>query len=146
MTQIQPTSTTTTSTTPQSQAPNGPDLDKNDFLKLLVTQLQHQDPLNPVDDKEFMGQMAQFSSLEQMTNVATSLDRLTQSSQLSQGAALFGQQVSYQLDATTPPAQGVVSAVKVDKGAVVVQIGNDEVPLGAITEVTPAGTQPAGNP
>lgn len=44
-------------------------LDKDAFLKLLVTQLQYQDPLNPMDDKEFIAQMAQFTSLEQMQNM-----------------------------------------------------------------------------
>src|SRR3712207_7846381 len=46
---------------------------KDDFLKLLVGQLRHQDPMNPMEDKDFMGQMAQFSQLEQMTNVASTL-------------------------------------------------------------------------
>ncbi|MEW9124834.1 MAG: flagellar hook capping FlgD N-terminal domain-containing protein [Thermotaleaceae bacterium] len=45
------------------------DLDKDAFLQLLVTQLRYQDPLNPVDDKEFIAQMAQFTSLEQMQNL-----------------------------------------------------------------------------
>ncbi len=45
------------------------DLDKDAFLRLLITQLQYQDPLNPVEDKEFVGQMAQFSALEQMQNL-----------------------------------------------------------------------------
>ncbi len=44
-------------------------LDKDAFLQLLITQLQYQDPLNPVEDKEFVGQMAQFSALEQMQNL-----------------------------------------------------------------------------
>lgn len=52
------------------------DLDKLDFLNLLVTQLQHQDPLDPMDDKEFVAQLAQFSSLEQLTNISYGIDSL----------------------------------------------------------------------
>ncbi len=48
----------------------GDNMGKDEFLKILVTQLQNQDPLNPMDDKEFIAQMAQFTSLEQMQNVA----------------------------------------------------------------------------
>lgn len=51
-------------------------LDKNSFLKLLVTELSHQDPMQPVNDREFISQMAQFSSLEQMNNIANSMNRL----------------------------------------------------------------------
>ncbi|KAF5042658.1 hypothetical protein DSECCO2_510320 [anaerobic digester metagenome] len=53
-------------------------LGKDAFLKLLVTQLQNQDPLNPLDDKEFIAQLAQFSGLEQMTNVAEGITALTE--------------------------------------------------------------------
>ncbi len=53
-------------------------LDKDDFLQLLVTQLQHQDPLNPLDDKEFIAQLAQFSSLEQMNNVASGITAINE--------------------------------------------------------------------
>lgn len=49
-------------------------LDKDDFLNLLVTQLRYQDPLNPSDNQQMAAQMAQFSSLEQMKNMATSLE------------------------------------------------------------------------
>ncbi|WP_397537515.1 flagellar hook assembly protein FlgD [Rummeliibacillus pycnus] len=59
-------------------------LDKDAFLKLLVTQLQNQDPTSPMDDKEFIAQMAQFSSLEQMQNVAKSVDTLSEISKQSQ--------------------------------------------------------------
>jgi len=51
-------------------------LDKDDFLQLLVTQLQYQDPLNPMESTEFTAQLAQFSSLEQLYNVNSNLDEL----------------------------------------------------------------------
>ena len=53
-----------------------PKLGKDDFLKLLVTQLTYQDPTSPVKDQQFIAQMAQFSSLEQMQNMAQSLGQL----------------------------------------------------------------------
>ena len=52
------------------------DLDKNAFLKLLITQLENQDPLDPQENSEFVAQMAQFSSLEQMTNMNDSLGKI----------------------------------------------------------------------
>lgn len=55
-------------------------LGKDDFLKLLVTQMQAQDPLNPMDDKEFVAQLAQFSSLEQLTNISGGITKLLNSS------------------------------------------------------------------
>jgi flagellar basal-body rod modification protein FlgD len=51
-------------------------MDQDDFLKLLVAQLEHQDPLNPVDDKDMTAQLAQFSSLEQLTNINTGIKSL----------------------------------------------------------------------
>lgn len=66
------------SSTSSSSSDSNSALDKDDFLQLLVTQLQNQDPLNPLDDKEFIAQLAQFSSLEQMNNIATGLDTLNE--------------------------------------------------------------------
>lgn len=54
------------------------DMGKEQFLQLLVTQLKNQDPLNPMEDQEFIAQMAQFSSLEQLVNLNTSMEGLTE--------------------------------------------------------------------
>ncbi|WP_442599503.1 flagellar hook assembly protein FlgD [Neobacillus sp. D3-1R] len=53
-------------------------LGKDDFLKILMTQLQNQDPLNPMQDKDFVAQMATFSSLEQMTNMGKSIEQFVE--------------------------------------------------------------------
>lgn len=56
-------------------------LGKDDFLKILMTQLQNQDPMNPMQDKDFIAQMATFSTLEQITNMGKSIDRFVQAEQ-----------------------------------------------------------------
>lgn len=67
------------SSLPKQRKTGGNTLGKDEFLNLLMTQLQNQDPMNPMQDKEFIAQMATFSSLEQMTNIATSMEMLLQS-------------------------------------------------------------------
>jgi flagellar basal-body rod modification protein FlgD len=57
-----------------TREPNS-DLDRDAFLRLLITQLQHQDPLNPMDDRDFIAQMAQFSALEQMVQLNATFER-----------------------------------------------------------------------
>jgi flagellar basal-body rod modification protein FlgD len=84
-----------------TQTPTAPNqLGKDDFLKLLVTQLQNQDPLNPLEGTEFVSQLAQFSSLEQLTNINSALDQNLQANQAlaqsignSLAATLVGKEV-----------------------------------------------------
>jgi flagellar basal-body rod modification protein FlgD len=72
------TATDTSNSSKDSSKSQGIDsgLGQNAFLQLLVTQLQHQDPLQPQDDTQFLAQLAQFTSLEQLTNINTSLQQL----------------------------------------------------------------------
>ncbi|KOY82682.1 flagellar hook assembly protein FlgD [Lysinibacillus sp. FSL H8-0500] len=69
---------------PPTKQTGNSELGKDAFLKLLITQLQHQDPTNPMDDREFISQMAQFSSLEQMQNMTKAMESLLASQQQTQ--------------------------------------------------------------
>lgn len=83
---IIPSAGSTSSTTPaSSQSPLG----KEDFLQLLVAQLSAQDPLNPMDSREFSAQLAQFSALEQMTNMNTTLGELVAAQQAMGNSSLI---------------------------------------------------------
>lgn len=86
-------------------------LDKDAFLKIMMEQLKNQDPASPMDSDAFINQMAQFTMMEQLTNMNTQLTHLTQMQQLTQGASLIGQQV------TVVDAEGARTGV-VDKVAV----------------------------
>lgn len=111
--------THTSGTTSTTKVKANDALGKDDFLKLLVSQMQNQDPLNPTDNKESIAQLAQFSSLEQMNNIATSLDGLKTSiatsfqlSSLAQGAGMIGKSVSGVGTDGTTKIEGTVEAVK----------------------------------
>jgi len=121
-------------------------LDKNSFLKLLVTQLSKQDPTNPMNDREFISQMAQFSSLEQMNNVANQMGKLRG----SQANQLIGKMVEGKDFVTEKPLQGIVtSALYQQNGDVLLKIGGRFTKLDdvtSVTEVTPtAAPMPAPN-
>ena len=77
------------------------ELGKDDFLKLLITQLTHQDPTEPMDDREFIAQMAQFSTLEQMTNLSAEFQRLGGLLQSGQAVSLLDKTVDIVLGSAT---------------------------------------------
>jgi len=68
-------------------------LGRDDFLKILITQLSYQDPMEPMKDKEFIAQMAQFSSLEQMTAMAKDFNKLTSVISGNEASSSLGKQV-----------------------------------------------------
>ena len=76
---------------PRSAVKQG--LDKDDFLKILITQLTHQDPTEPMKDTEFVAQMAQFSTLEQMSNMNTEMAKVFNLISRSQALAILGKRV-----------------------------------------------------
>ena len=91
------------------QKPIRKELDKNDFLKILMTQLTHQDPTQPLEDKEFVSQMAQFSTLEQIVNVGSEMSQITTLLTRGQAYALLGRLVT--VDGGGEKATGTVEGV-----------------------------------
>ena len=85
------------------------ELGKDDFLKLLIAQLSHQDPTKPTDNTQMIAQMAQFSSLEQMTNMNQEFAKMNQMLVSSQGVNTIGKTVDLDIGGTT--TTGVVEAV-----------------------------------
>ena len=94
-------------------------LGKDDFLKLLITQLAHQDPLSPMENTEFIAQMAQFSSLEQITNMSTGFTRLASMLNNSEASNVIGKTVDI-VSGETRVTGTVEAAVRGEKTQVVV--------------------------
>ncbi len=85
------------------------DLGKEDFLRLLTTQLSNQDPLNPMDNTAFVSQMAEFSGLEQMMNMSESISQLAVAQAVGNGTqmvGLIGKEVAYTGDTVAYQAPG----------------------------------------
>lgn len=127
-------------------------LGKDDFLKLMVTQLRHQDPMKPVDDTQFLAQMAQFATLEQITNLGDVSALQLGAQATAQALSLTGKTVTY-TGADGKSHTGVVERVVFDKGAATLTVGGvPGVPPSAVTEVartttsTPDASGDSGSP
>jgi flagellar basal-body rod modification protein FlgD len=145
---------TSSKTASASKAAFDPTVAKNEFLQLFATQLQHQDPLDPAKQEDFLSQLAQFSSVEtqqnmnsQLTGLGTKLDTLIAATQngssassssiaalqaLSAGAGLLGKNVKY---GAASSDVGVVDQIKPDNGSILVRIGDQFVPIANIVSV-----------
>ncbi|MFP5364199.1 MAG: flagellar hook capping FlgD N-terminal domain-containing protein [Thermoleophilia bacterium] len=118
-----PNTTATTGTTGAVSAATGTILGKDDFLKLLVGQLKNQDPLNPTSDTDFIGQMAQFSQLEQTTNMASANEQLIEQQRGARAVALLGRSVTYPDPTTGALATAVVERVEWTDGQPSLTVG-----------------------
>jgi flagellar basal-body rod modification protein FlgD len=137
--------TVTTATTPLAATGTAPttsvvnadqSLGQNDFLQLLVAQLKYQDPMQPADSSQFMGEMAQFSTVQGVTSMGTTLASLSHSTDVSQGIAMIGKTISYQAaDGTT--ASGAVTSVSSADNAVTLHLASGDVDIKDVLGVSP---------
>ncbi|WP_042355997.1 flagellar hook assembly protein FlgD [Bacillus rubiinfantis] len=115
-------------------------LGKDDFLKILVTQLANQDPSNPLQDKDFIAQMATFSSLEQMTNLNTAFEKFS-AQQIGQYSSVIGKEITWKDSGTDATKSGVVKGVSVENGSYFYQVGEEKIPLENVTEIKQTTTE-----
>jgi flagellar basal-body rod modification protein FlgD len=111
-------------------------LGKDDFLKILVAQLANQDPLKPMEDREFISQMANFSSLEQMVNMNQTLNSWVShqnNGQLLQYSELIGKQVTWTESSENgeETQTGTVAKIHFEQGETMIELEDG-------TKVTPA--------
>ncbi len=113
--------------TAATQAASGKnsELGKDQFLTLFVAQLQHQDPMNPMQDSDFMGQMASFSTLEQVSNMASENTKIAQSLTTTSAVNLIGREVTW-VDKDKVSHTGTVEKVSTVDGKTVLTINGTE--------------------
>ena len=126
------TNTVTSGQTAPAGANSG--LGKDDFLKLFVSQLQHQDPLSPMENAEFMGQMASFSTLEQVSKLAAANEQLAAQMSLTGAVGLLGRSVTY-TDAAGASQTGTVERVSTSGGKSVLTVGGSPVDIASVNQV-----------
>lgn len=111
-------------------------LDKDAFMKLLVAQLRYQDPMNPANGQEYLAQAAQFAQVERLEQISKMQSEALAYQQILLSSSLVGRQITASEGDET--VKGVVSGVKFDAGAPVLVVGDREVPVGSVEEVTAA--------
>ncbi|MDQ0113079.1 flagellar hook capping FlgD N-terminal domain-containing protein [Paenibacillus harenae] len=105
-------------------------LGKDQFLSILVTQLRNQDPMQPMQDKDFIAQMAQFTSVEQLVNMASEVSKLRQS--IGSASSLIGKTIDwneYDEAGTIIPVSGVVDSIVSKDGILYASAGEKSVAL-----------------
>lgn len=109
-------------------------LAQDQFLQLLVSQLQNQDPLDPVSDKDFIGQLSQLSQLQGIQDLNANFGEMLKLQQLTNGSSLIGKSVTY-AGSDGKPKTGTVSALTVNGDKFVLTVGQDTIGLDQITTV-----------
>ena len=110
-------------------------LGQNEFLKLLVTQMRNQDPMQPVSDTEFIAQMAQFSSLEQTKTMSADITKLRQGNDFLQATNLLGKEVRLNLG-DMAFTKGIVTDLNVKDGEARIIVGEKTYTLDQVNSVS----------
>ncbi len=117
-----------------SAAQDRSNVSREDFMKILVTELSSQDPLEPMENSQFLDQLIGLQSLDQSAAMTDSLRTFQNFMQMSYGSSLVGKTVKA-LGNNDMPIEGVVSKVVLENGSASVVVGNQKVPVSAVREI-----------
>jgi flagellar basal-body rod modification protein FlgD len=113
------------------------ELKTEDFIKMMITQLQNQDPLEPAKNQELLAQMSQIGQLQSSTTLQESLQGMVLQNQIGSASGLIGKTVKG-LDSTDAPVEGVVNSVKVSADGVGLELDNGKtLLLSRVTQIAP---------
>jgi flagellar basal-body rod modification protein FlgD len=117
------------------------ELKTEDFIKMMITQLQNQDPMEPAKNQELLAQMSQIGQLQSATTLQESLKGMVVQNQIGSAASLMGKSVKG-LDANDDPIEGMVTSVRVEKDSVSLELDNGKtLALSRVTSI--GGAAPA---
>lgn len=108
-------------------------LGQQQFLELFVTQLQHQDPLEPVGQQDFLAQLAQFSTVEGLEGLNSKFDDMLQLELVASGSEILGKEIT-----TDDGLTGLASEIRQEDGQVLINIDGTLVPLSGVVTVRDA--------
>lgn len=108
---------------------------KDEFLKLFVAQLKNQSPMDPLKGHEFIAQLAQFSSVEQLTSLNASFADTMKFQQLTGGSEFIGKKATYVDPVLGGTAEGVIQGAITHNNSISVVIQNQEIPISNITGI-----------
>jgi flagellar basal-body rod modification protein FlgD len=113
-------------------------LQTEDFIKMMITQLQNQDPLQPAKNEELLAQMSQIGQLQSQQTLQESLKSMVLQNNLGAAGNLIGKLVTG-LDESGKPSEGIVTSVRVVGDLVTLELDNGKaLPLGNVTQISPA--------
>ena len=112
-------------------------LKTEDFIKMMITQLQQQDPMQPAKNEELLGQMSQIAQLQSNTSLQSSLSGIVKQNQIGSAAGLIGRKVEG-LDASDDPVDGMVTSIRVEGDKVNLELDSGKsLELGRVTTIAP---------
>jgi flagellar basal-body rod modification protein FlgD len=124
--------------------PNGFNLQPSDFLNMMITELQNQDPTKPTSSSDLLSQMSQIGQLQSATTLQTSLQSMVLQNSISSAGNLIGKSVQG-MDDQNNTINGLVTSVRVESNQVMLELDSGKsLQLGKVTSISPGPTAAAG--